>query len=132
METKESQFFRDNPEGAVIVALDSQEDGLLSGAVELRGGEESWLDYEMESSMDGDTVSLYRGTEDTPVLEYCAKGRRADVVTPPDRLLILWNRGRRALAVDGEPLSPEEICTSAPVGVIPWLLRFAGWLPKRE
>lgn len=132
MRTEETRFFRDNPEGAVIVALDDQEDGLLCGAVELRGGEESWLDYEMEFWPDGDAVSLYRGAEDTPVLEYHAKGRRVDVVTQPDRLLILWNRGRCALAVDGEPLSPKEIHISAPAGVTPWLLRFAGWLPKRE
>lgn len=122
-------FFRDNPEGAVIIALDSREDGLLFGAIELRGGEETWLDYELERGPDGSLVSLYRGAEDSPVLEYCARGRRVDVMTHPDRLLFLWNRGRRALAVDGEPLSQGELYASAPKDMTPWLLRFASWLP---
>lgn len=127
-----NKFFGDNPEGALIVALDSREDDLLFGAVELRAGQESWLDYEMEFGSDGDTVSLYRGAEDAAVLEYRTRGRRVDILTPPDRLLILWNRGQRALAVDGEPLSPGEVLASAPESVTPWLLRFAGWLPGQE
>lgn len=122
-------FFKSNPEGAVIIALDSHQDGLLFGAVELRGGKETWLDYELERGLDSDTVSLYRETEDSPVLEYCAQGRRVDLITHPNRLLILWNRGRRALAVDGEPLSPGDLSASAPMGVTPWLLRLASWLP---
>ena len=132
MGTNEREFFRNNPEGAVIVALDSREDGLLFGAAELRSGEESWLDFALESGPDGDMVSLYRETEDTPLLEYCAKSRRVDVTVHPDRLLILWNRGRRALAVDGEPLSPGELLNSAPEGITPWLLRFASWLPGQR
>lgn len=131
MEASEQEFFKRNPEGTVIVALDRRKDGLLFGGVELRSGEESWLDFELESGPDGDTVSLYRETEDTPLLEYCAKGRRVDVTVHPNRLLILWNRGRRALAVDGEPLSPGELFTSVPEGVTPWLLWFARWLPGR-
>ena len=129
---QENKFFRNNPEGAVIVALDSRKDGLLFGAVELRAGDELWLDYEMEFGSNGDMVSLYRGAEDAAALEYRARGRRVDILTPPDRLLILWNRGRRSLAVDGEPLSPEELLASAPEGAAPWLLRFASWLPGRE
>lgn len=131
MKKKDWSFLR-NPEGAVIVALDSREDGLLLGAVELRGGEESWLDYEMESDREGGIVSLYRGGEDEPVLEYHARDRRAEVMTPPGRPLILWNHGRRALAVDGDPLSPGEVSGSIPAGTIPWLLRFASWLPGQE
>lgn len=38
METARENFFRDNPEGAVVAALDSREEGLLFGAVELRAG----------------------------------------------------------------------------------------------
>lgn len=131
MKTSERDFFRNNPEGAVIVALDSRKDGLLFGAVELRGGRESWLEFELESSPDGDAVSLYRGVEDSPALEYFARGRRVDVTTHPNRLLIFWNRGRQALAVDGEPLSPGELFSSAPEGATPWLLRIAGWPPGR-
>lgn len=129
MEANEQKFFKSNPEGAVIIALDSREDGLLFGAVELQGGEETWLDYELELAPDGDAVSLYRGAEDSPVLEYRARGRRVDMITHPDRLLILWNRGWRALAVDGEPLSQGELSASVPEGVTPWLLRLASWLP---
>lgn len=132
METDKQEFFKSNPEGAVIIALDSREDGLLFGAVELRGGEETWLDYELEFSGGGDSVSLYRGAEDLPVVEYHVRGRRVDTITHPDRLLILWNHGRRALAVDGEPLSPRELLTSTPEGMTPWLLRFAGWLPGQR
>ena len=132
MEMGKNKFFRDNPEGALIVALDSREDGLLFGAVELRAGQESWLDYEMEFGSDEDTVSLYRGAEDTAVFEYRARGRLVDTMTLPDRLLVLWNRGLRALAVDGKPLPPGEVFASAPEGKTPWLLRFANWLPGRE
>ena len=132
MEMGKNKFFGDNPEGALIVALDSREDGLLFGAVELWAGQESWLDYEMEFGSDGDTVSLYRGAENAAVLEYYARGRRVDTMTLPDRLLVLWNRGHRALAIDGEPLSPGEVLASAPEGATPWLLRFANWLPGRE
>lgn len=131
METNEREFFRSNPEGAIIVALDSREDGLLFGAVELRGGEQHWLDYELESTPDSDMGSLYRQTEDTPLLEYRAKGRRVDTLVIPDRLLMFWNCGCQALAVDGEPLSPGELSASVPEGVTPWLLRFADWLPRR-
>lgn len=131
MEINERKFFKINPEGAVIIALDSREDALLFGAVELRGGEEAWLDFELEPGPDGDIVSLYRGTEDLPMLEYCARGRRVDLITHTDRLLILWNHGRQALAVDGEPLSSGELSASAPKSVTPWLLRFARWLPRR-
>lgn len=131
MKTGEQEFFTSNPEGAVIIALDSREDALLFGAVELRGGEEAWLDFELEPGPDGDIVSLYRGTEDLPMLEYCARGRRVDLITHPDRLLVLWNHGRQALAVDGESLSPGELSASVPEGVTPWLLRFARWLPRR-
>lgn len=132
METKEQDFFKNNPEGAIIVALDSQKDGLLFGAVELRNGEEMWLDYELEFNRHGSMVMLFRDPEDTPVLEYHASGRRVDTVTSPGRLLVFWNRGRRSLAVDGDPLSPGEITASAPRAVTPWLLRFPGWLPKQE
>ena len=132
METKAQSFFRNNPEGAVIVALDSREDGLLFGAAELQSGKETWLEYELEFSRDGCVVSLFRGGNDTPALEYCTRGRRLDTVTPSDRLLVLWNRGRRALAVDGEPLSPGEITAFAPQGAVPWLIRFASWLPEWE
>lgn len=131
MKTDEQKFFKSNPEGAVIIALDSREDALLFGAVELRGGEDAWLDFELEPGPDGDIVSLYRGAEDLPMLEYCARGRQVDLITHPDQLLVLWNHGRRALAVDGDPLSPGELSASAPVGVTPWLLRFARWLPSR-
>lgn len=131
MEQKTLDFFRKNPEGAVIVALDDQRDGFLFGAVELRDGEETWLDYELECTLSADFVFLYRQTEDMPALVYRAGGRRVDVVAPPDRMLILWNRGRRALAVDGDPLSPGEVSASVPKGAIPWLLRFAHWLPWR-
>lgn len=132
METKEQDVFRSGREGAVIVALDERKDGLLFGAVELRNGEELWLDYELELSPEGGAVSLFRGAEDVPVLEYHASGRRLDTVSPPDRMLIFWNHGRRALAADGEPLAPGEIAAFAPQGATPWLLRFAGWLSKRE
>lgn len=132
MEGTTADFFISNPEGAVIVALDSQEDGLLSGAAQLWNGEEIWLEYELEFSPDGDIVSLFREAEDTPALEYRVRGRRVDTVTPPDRLLILWNRGKRALAVDGDSLSPGEITAAAPQGVTPWLLRFASWLLEWE
>lgn len=131
METDEQEFFKSNPEGAVMIALDSREDGVLFGGVELRSGWELWLDYELESGGDGNTVSLYRGAEDQPVVEYHVQGRRVDLITHPDRLLVLWNPGRQALAVDGEPLSPGELSASAPEGVTPWLLRFARWLPER-
>lgn len=129
METNEQKFFRNNPEGAVIAALDSREDALLFGAVELRDGEETWLNYELESGPDGDLVSLYRETEDTPLLEYHVRGRRTGLIMHPDRLLILWNHGRQALTVDGELLSPGEVSASAPEDATPWLLRFADWLP---
>lgn len=124
--------YKDSPEGAVIVALDSREDGFLLGAVELRSGEETWLEYELELTPEDDMVSLYRGGDDKPVLVYCVKGRRVEVVTHPDRMLIFWNRGRRALAVDGKALFPGELSASAPRGTTPWLLRFASWLPERE
>lgn len=129
MNSNENTFFTDNPEGALIAALDSRKDGLLFGAVELRCGDHLWLDCELDSAPSGTTVSLFREAEDAPVFAYRAKGRRVDIVTPPDRLLILWNRGRRALAVDGEPLSPGEVYACAPEGAVPWLLRFANWLP---
>lgn len=132
METDKCKFFKSNPEGVVIIALDSRKDGLLFGAVELRDGEGIWLDFELESGPGGNMVSLYRGAEDLPVLEYCARGRRTDMITHPDRLLLLWNRSRQALAVDGEPLSPGELSASAPEGVTPWLLRFASWLPGQR
>ena len=132
METARENFFRDNPEGAIIVALVCRKDVLLFGAAELLVGEESWLDYELVSGPDGGMVSLYRETDDVPVVEYHARGRRVDIVTAPDRLLILWNHGRRALAVDGEPLSPGEITSSVPQNAAPWLLRFAAWLPDWE
>lgn len=125
-----ANFFTRNPEGAVIVALDCQWDGLLFGAAELRDGAVRWLDYELEFSQGGSMVSLFRGAEDTPALEYLVRGRRADTVTPPDRLLILWNRGPCPLAVDGDPLPPGEITACAPQGITPWLLRFASWLPE--
>lgn len=128
MEENATDFFASNPEGAVFVALDSREEGALFGTVELRKGEEVWLDYELEPSLTGDMVSLFRGAEDTPALKYCVRGRRVDTVAPPERLLVYWNRGRRTLAVDGEPLLPGEITASAPQGVTPWLLRFAGWM----
>lgn len=132
MEGKTTDFFINGPEGAVIVALDNQQDGLLFGAAELRDGGEAWLDYEFGSDPDGDMVSLYREAADVPVVEYHARGRRVDIVTSPDRLLIVWNHGRRALAVDGEPLSPGEMTASVPQGATPWLLRFADWLPGLE
>lgn len=66
---KRTEIFQNNPERAIIVALDSWKDGLLFGAVELRDGEENWLDYKLEPGPDGDVVSLYRETEDTPLLE---------------------------------------------------------------
>lgn len=132
METREQDFFRSNPEGSVIVALDDREDGLLFGAVELRGGEELWLDYELEFSQDSCVVSLFRGAADVPVLEYHAGGRHLDTMTPPNRLLVFWNHGRRALAVDGEPLSQGKITASAPEKVTPWLLQFPSWLQKWE
>ena len=113
METKEQDVFRSGREGAVIVALDERKD-------------------ELELSPEGGAVSLFRGAEDVPVLEYHASGRRLDTVSPPDRMLIFWNHGRRALAADGEPLAPGEIAAFAPQGATPWLLRFAGWLSKRE
>lgn len=131
MEGKTADFFVRDSEGAIIVALDSREDGLLFGAAELRDGEEAWLNYELESGPNGGMVSLYRDTDDIPVVEYHARGQRVDIVTAPDRLLILWNHGRRALAVDGEPLLPGEMTASTPQGATPWLLRFAGWLPGR-
>lgn len=130
MEGTTASFFIRNPEGAVIVALDCQRDGLLFGAVELRDGAVRWLDYELEFSQGGSMVSLFRGAEDTPALEYLVRGRRVDTVTPPDRLLILWNRSPYALAVDGDLLPPGEIAACAPQGITPWLLRFASWLPK--
>ena len=130
MKKKNPDFYKINPEGAVIVALDSQENGLLFGAVERRSGEETWLDYELEFTLDGDIVSLYREAEDLPMLVYQTKGRRVDVIAPPDRLLVLWNRGRCALAVDGDPLFPGEVSASAPKGYIPWLFRVASWLPE--
>lgn len=130
METKKQSFFQNNPEGAVIVALDDQKDGFLFGAVELRNGEELWLDYELGFGREGSIVSLFRGTEDTPELEYRARGRRVEAVAPPERLLVFWNHGRRSLAVDGKPLSPGEITAFAPQGAAPWLIRFASWLPK--
>lgn len=129
MKAENWDFLKADPEGAVVVALDDREDGLLFGAVELRHAEELWLNYELEFGVDDHAVSLYREAEDTPVLAYRARKRRVDVEIPPDRLLIFWNRGRRALAVDGEPLSPGEIFASAPEGRISWLLQFAGWLP---
>lgn len=132
METSEQEFFKRTPEGAVIIALDSRRDGLLFGGGELRDGRKLWLDYELESGGDGDTVSLYRGAEDQPVVECYVRGRRVDMITHPDRLLILWNHGRRALAVDGEPLSPGDLLTSVPEGVTPWLLRLADWLPGQR
>lgn len=132
MEMNEQDFFRSNPEGAIIVALDDQEDGLLFGAVELRNGEENWLEYELEFESDGETVSLYRGAEDTPTLEYHAGRRRVDTVTLPGRLLVFWNHGRHSLAVDGDPLSPGELTACAPQGAAPWLIRFASWLPEWE
>ena len=132
METKEQDFFRNNPEGSVVVALDDREDGLLFGAVELRNGEENWLEYALEVELDGETVSLYRGAEDTPTLEYHAGRRRLYTMTPPDRLLVFWNYGRRALVVDGEPLPQGEITASAPEKVTPWLLQFPSWLQKWE
>lgn len=130
MEAKKQDFFRNNPEGAIIVALDNRKDELLFGAVELRNSEEMRLDYELEFSRDGSIVSLFQQTEDAPKLEYHAKGRQVDTVTPPDRLLIFWNCGRRTLTVDGESLSPGEITAYIPQGVIPWLLRFPNWLQK--
>ena len=132
MEKEALVFFKVNPEGAVIVALDDQKDGLLFGAVELQGGTETWLDYELEFTLDNDTVSLYRQAEDTPVLIYHVRKRQVDVVAPPDRMLILWNRSRRALAVDGDSLSPGEVFASVPEGTTPWMLRFACWLPRGE
>lgn len=132
MGREKQDFFRSNPEGAIIVALDDRKDGLLFGAAELRNGQEMWLDYELEFSQDGSAVSLFRGAEDTPAVEYCVRGRRVDTVTPPDRLLILWNHGQRSLAVGGEPLSPGAMTASAPQGATPWLLRFAGWLSAWE
>ena len=106
------------------MALDSQRDGLLFGAAELRDGGEAWLDYELGSDPDGDMVSLYREAADVPVVEYHARGRRVDIVTSPDRLLIVWNHGRRA--------SPGEMTASVPQGATPWLLRLADWLPGLE
>lgn len=132
METDRRDFFKSNPEGTVIIALDSRRNGLLFGGVELRSGRELWLDYELESGGDGDMVSLYRGAEELPVVEYHVRRRRVNMITHPDRLLILWNRGRQALAVDGEPMSPGELLGSAPEGITPWLLRFASWLPGRR
>lgn len=132
METKEQDFFRRNPEGTIIVALDDRKDGLLFGAVELRNGEEMWLDYELEFSQDGSMAALFQGGEDTPALEYHARGRRLDTITPPDRLLVFWNHGQRSLSVDGEPLSPGEITASAPREAAPWLIRFPNWLLEWE
>ena len=129
---KESDFFRENPEGVIIVALDSRRDGFLFGAVELRWGEEAWLDYGLEFGSEDDMVSLYRCADDTPMLEYRVKERRVDTVTRPDRLLVLWNHGEQTLSVDGDPLSPDEIFTSVPQGITPWLFRFADWLPKQK
>lgn len=130
MKTKDWNFFKSNPEGAIIMALDSREADLLFGAVELHSGEETWLEYEAEFNLDGDVVSLYQETADTPVLEYSANGRRMDLITEPDRLLILWNRGRRTVTMDGRILPPGEITASVPLNVTPWFLRFASWLPK--
>lgn len=132
MKAEHWDYAKAGPEGVAVVALDGREEGLLFGAVELRGGEEVWLDYELEFDLDGTAVSLYRAAEDIPVLTYCARGRRADIEVPPDRPLVLWNRGRRALAVDGEPLLPGRIFVHVPEGCTPWLLRFADWLPGRE
>lgn len=123
-------FFNDNPEGAIIVALDSRNAGLLFGAVELRGGDEVWMEYEMGLSSECDMVSLYRTTSDTPPLEYRTIGRKVEIVTPPDRLLIFWNHGSRTLFVDGKPLPPGKIAAFAPEEGVPWLLRFANWLPN--
>lgn len=132
MKAENWDFLKADPEGAAVVALDDREDGLLFGAVELRGGEEIWLDYELEFNPDDSVVSLYREAEDTPVLIYRARKRRVDIEIPPDRLLIFWNRGRRALAVGGEPLSPDEAFAEVPEDKTPWLLRFASWLPWWE
>lgn len=108
METKEQNFFRSNPERSVIVALDDREDGLLFGAVELRGGEELWLDYELEFSQDSCVVSLFRGAEDVPVLEYhacLAASGHHDAARQAVDLLEPWparaGGGRRAV-VSGE------------------------------
>lgn len=132
METKGRDFFRRNPEGAIIVALDDRKDGLLFGAVELRNGEEMWLDYELGFSQRGSMVSLFRGVDDMPAIEYQASARRLDTITPPGRLLVFWNHGRCSLSVDGAPLSPGEVTASAPREVTPWLIRFPNWLPKWE
>lgn len=130
---KQDWGFLTAPEGAVIVALEEGMEGLLYGAVELRGGEKHWLDYELADTPGGDVlVSLFREGEDASLFVYLAGARRADTETPSDRLLILWNRGQRALASDGEPLSPGELSASAPEGAVPWMLRFAGWLLNRE
>lgn len=130
MKEKEQAFFRDNPEGAIAVTVDSREDGLLLGAVEARGGAETWLDYEMDFDPEGETVSLYRPEENMPLVKYRVSGRRVDLFTEPNRLLILWNIGRRALAVDGWPLDPGSAFTRAPEGVTPWLLRLAPWIER--
>ena len=130
MAAKYQDFFRVNPEGAVIIALDSCADGLLFGAVELQSGEETWLDYESKFDLDSSMVSFYRKSEGSPVLMYCVKGRQTGIITHPNRLLILWNRSRRELSVDGEPLSHGELSASAPEGITPWLFRLANWLPR--
>lgn len=132
VEARERDFFRTSPEGAVVLALDGRRDGLLFGAVELRDGGEAWLDYELEPAPGGVACSLYRGAGEIPALAYWAGGRRAEIVSPPRRTLIVWNRGPWALSVDGEPLSPGEVSASTPAGAAPWMLRFAGWLPRRN
>ena len=132
MEKETRNDIPDTPEGAVIVALDSREEGFLFGAVELRNGEERWLEYELEPDQEGDAVSLYREEEYEPMMEYRARGRRLDTLAGPGRLLLLWNRGKRALTVDGEPLDPGNLTASAPKGVTPWLLRLAPWLLERK
>ena len=132
MEQTRWDFIRTAPEGAVFVALDGQEEGLLSGAVQMQGGDQFGMGYEIQYSHDGEEVSLYDLNDDEPTLVYNSVGYLAELQIAPDLLTVFWNRGKTPLLFDGIVLRPGGITGYFPEDTPVWLMQYAGWLPWQK
>jgi len=129
---KKWDFVKSAPEGAVFVALDSRKEGALFDAVRLQGGRELWLTWDLEFTMEADTALIYCDHGGLSGLVYGVRGARVELEALPDLLTVFWNRGRQTLFLDERPLPPGRIQGYVPVDTVPWIIRFADWLPIRE